>query len=189
LNPYLFFFGFFPPRFALAGLPSKIPSKNLIEKFQSKNIPYIMSTPNKLTVKLKLKVPIEYRQLKDYPDYEISNYGEVRNIQRNTHLTPKSRYEGGNMYVFLSDGKQNRLRVSRLVATTFLPNPLNSPDIKHIDGCLTNNRVDNLCWTTFPKPIHKPYIMTRTQYEKQMLKENKPSMFAPGGHFAPLSPS
>lgn len=53
------------------------------------------------------------------------------------------------MYVqFHVNGKNFCLRVHRLVATCFIPNPLGLPEVNHIDNNPTNNIASNLEWCT-----------------------------------------
>lgn len=46
-------------------------------------------------------------------------------------------------------------RVHRLVAEAFIPNPLNLPEVDHIDDVRTNNDVSNLQWITRQDNIKK----------------------------------
>ena len=45
-------------------------------------------------------------------------------------------------------GKSTRRHVHRLLALTFIPNPLGKPEVNHKDGDKLNNLLDNLEWVT-----------------------------------------
>ena len=48
----------------------------------------------------------------------------------------------------IKDGARRGFLVHRLVASIFCPNPLNKPDVNHIDGNKANNLASNLEWCT-----------------------------------------
>ncbi|MDJ0899829.1 MAG: NUMOD4 domain-containing protein [Xenococcus sp. MO_188.B8] len=87
-----------------------------------------------------------YKLIPGFPNYEVSNLGNVRNKKIGKVL---KLYHSNNGYLtvgFTISGKKKRLLIHRLVAKTFLDNPTCSPEVNHIDGNRLNNALTNLEW-------------------------------------------
>lgn len=78
--------------------------------------------------------------------YQVSNLGRIKSL--NYHCSGKKRIlkpikDGrGYMFVILHKNKEKKhLLIHRIVASAFLPNPENKPDVNHKDEDKTNNFV------------------------------------------------
>lgn len=78
----------------------------------------------------------------------ISSYGRVKNTITNFYLKPFSNNKGYLLVHLTINGKRSNQLIHRLVAKAFIPNPDNLPQVNHIDGNKSNNRVNNLEWCT-----------------------------------------
>lgn len=100
--------------------------------------------------------------------YAVSTCGRVFSLTRVRYNTPRGKVCKGRMlsqnkmksgYLgvsLLSDGAQKLIKVHRLVAQAFVPNPLNKPQVDHIDGNPKNNNVCNLRWATAKENVNNP---------------------------------
>lgn len=96
----------------------------------------------------------EWRPVKGYEGlYEVSSRGRVRNLnyKKKGVYRFKSPQVSNNGYLTVAlfkNGIGKRFSVHRLVAIAFIPNPLNLPEVDHIDTDRNNNCVENLRWVT-----------------------------------------
>ena len=89
----------------------------------------------------------KWKKIENYSHgYEVSNLGNIRRIYKNgkIRVLKQSLCDG---YKILRLGSKS-VRVHRIVAEAFIPNPNNYPCINHKDFNRQNNTVDNLEWCT-----------------------------------------
>jgi len=89
----------------------------------------------------------EWRVINDYPNYSVSNFGNVMN--KKTNRIMKIGIKGGYQHICLVNNVgKNNFKVHRLVALSFIENTENKPEVNHKDKNKLNNNVTNLEWNT-----------------------------------------
>ena len=87
-------------------------------------------------------------EIEGYENYLIYDDGRVYNKKFNKFMsirTPNSGYKYLNLW---ENGKRKTLKIHRLVALQYIPNPENKPQVDHFDRDRSNNHVSNLRWVT-----------------------------------------
>ena len=125
----------------------------------------------------------EFKIIKDFENYQISNDGYVYSLYYNKMLKPEIN-KGYCRVTLKKDKKGPHFFIHRLVANAFIPNPDNKPCVNHIDENGLNNHVSNLEWVTsaentrysckgskkFADMISKRTSIPVIQYDKNMNK-------------------
>jgi hypothetical protein len=91
----------------------------------------------------------EWKKIVGFENYEVSNLGRIRRfyIKFIKYRKPVIQH-GYHTITFSNNNKFNKFFVHRLVALSFIENPLNKKCVNHINGVKTDNRVNNLEWVT-----------------------------------------
>lgn len=93
--------------------------------------------------------------------YEVSDHGRVKSLARDVRRRDNSTFRtrevvlkprmnrGGYLYVTLSmGGKKKSFTIHKLVAWAHLGEPLDGYEVRHLNGCSSDNRLENLQWGT-----------------------------------------
>lgn len=81
---------------------------------------------------------------------QVNRFGEVRSLLRGSEriLKQQTDSKGYKRIRVTIDRKKVTYKVHRLVASAFIDNPDNLPQVNHKDGNKANNHVDNLEWVS-----------------------------------------
>ena len=109
-------------------------------------------------------------QIKDFPNYEITEDGQVFSKNKNAYLSiwlDKDGYPSVKLY---KDSKPQVKRVHRLIAEHFLPNPNNLPFVHHLDANRENCAISNLQWISIEGNNQDSHILQalRTKMGKKV---------------------
>lgn len=90
-----------------------------------------------------------FRMIDEFPCYDVSNFGQVRNRTTGRILKPHVNNHGYLQVCLYKDKKRHNCKIHRLVSLTFIDNPDNHKCCDHKDRCRTNNHVSNLRWASY----------------------------------------
>lgn len=114
-----------------------------------------------------------WKDIPGYYGYQASNLGNIRNKITKNNL--KQSYSASTGYLRVHINKtglcNKNLLVHRIIASTFIPNPSNKPQVNHIDGNKKNNKTNNLEWATCSENIKHSFdvLGKHVHNEKEVL--------------------
>lgn len=119
------------------------------------------------------KYHLYIRAIPGYPGYYATIEGDILKKRGKSFfkLTPSKVHNGYYTVKII-----HRIKVHRLMALTFIPNPNKYPIVCHKDNNPTNNRVENLYWGTQKENMRQMVADNRQrkskviQYKQKVLK-------------------
>ena len=113
----------------------------------------------------------QWKSLNNYGGLiEVSTFGRVRRVQGKANVLKPRLDKGGYLYVHIRIselGINKMVKVHRLVAEAFIPNPDNLPIINHKNEIKTDNRIENLEWCTHKYNVNYGTGLERRAYNSR----------------------
>ncbi len=104
-----------------------------------------------------------FKVIKDFPKYEISNYGRIRYQNKiYNESIDQNGYRYFGIYNFDGDKIIDFKRIHWEVAKAFLPNINNQQIVNHKDGNRGNNNVDNLYYFSIAEEDKKKLLYNKS---------------------------
>lgn len=117
---------------------------------------------------------MRWKQIEGFENYSVSDTGLVMNTKRGKLLKPKNTYDGYCEVRLYSKTCDKCIRVHRLVALAFIPNPDGLGTVDHINGNKKDNRVENLRWLSRIDNQTRFWREQATEEQKNRLANRKP---------------
>jgi hypothetical protein len=93
------------------------------------------------------------KDIEGFNDYTINTKGQVFSKRKNIFLKTRLDKDGYVMVVLCKSGKKKNISIHRLLAISFIPNPDKKPQVNHVNGIKSDNRLENLEWVTASENI------------------------------------
>lgn len=121
----------------------------------------------KVTTIYMNSIPTGFRSVEGHEEYLVNYKGQI--ITKKTRRVLKQSLSKKGNYCTVCLTNKDSLKVHRIVAKTFIPNPENKPEVNHKDGIKTNNWVDNLEWNTAKENLQhkKEHNLGKTDKAKE----------------------
>ena len=118
-----------------------------------------------------------WKDIKGYEGYlQISNLGRVKSLERKVKtyygyrikkekILSASHDINGYLDVKICvNYRTTSLKVHRLIAEAFIPNPESKPTVNHINGIKDDNRIENLEWATMKEQAYHRHKILGVPY-------------------------
>lgn len=88
-----------------------------------------------------------WKQIEEFPMYEVSTKGQIRNIKTGRILRTYTDPRGYQVVNLTKNGKQKTVRIHTVMLTTFHGRHYDEDIATYLDGDKTNLDIDNLDWS------------------------------------------
>jgi hypothetical protein len=127
-----------------------------------------------------------WKDVKGYEGYyQISDFGNIRSLDRYVNTTYGKRIEKGKILkkpishgycriALQKNGFIRKIMIHRLVSLAFIENIENKEQVNHINGIKNDNRVENLEWVTQSEnELHSYRILNKKSLQGQLHGNSK----------------